>query len=543
MLNKWYENEQLRNLSISCDNAYLGQDENELSRLFDECYNHAHNLSNDGLVRARYFYIAFTTYGNLVDLWKRNASEDDHDEAESVNLFETYHQKSLYLARNAFELLHSETDKNDEVSDEDLIYMMNFEYQLSVNYANFLLQRGRYIKATEILSIFGTGNIFPMGTAQLGVKIYELSRCHYDSSHQKMMLYKAYHYIKQASESDYLEKEEMSDFLERYKEHIVSMLGQDYLDKQYTINDFIRSPEGMSDHEAAYREWTARNKLSLNLLNDIFDSVEIAYDPLHLPSMTEKIDSNKVQQLFGLFNQIKQEYVSARFLAYEGFASREAHFSDKEVYMVNTLDYPVYGLGIEKIRACYRAVYSIFDKIAFLLNEYFEIGINRADIGYHRLFSPKRNTKDKVKVRDIAENNHPLKGMWWLFKDVRNINIDVDGKIDKVSSDGEYKHIDNVMNEISKVRNFMEHGYLKILDLYCKEALIDGQSDQLAYNISFTDFEKLTLELLLNAREAIILLVFSIKREEEIRATKRDPDTLMMSMYADRYDDEWKQIY
>lgn len=42
-----------------------------------------------------------------------------------------------------------------------------------------------------------------------------------------------------------------------------------------------------------------KNKLALNLLNDVFDSVEVGYDPLYLPSMSEDIEGKKVQYLFG----------------------------------------------------------------------------------------------------------------------------------------------------------------------------------------------------------------------------------------------------
>ena len=66
-------------------------------------------------------------------------------------------------------------------------------------------------------------------------------------------------------------------------------------------------------------------------------------------------------------------------------------------------DYPIYGIGIEKIKACYRAVYSVFDKIAFFLNEYFEIGIKKNIIGYVRLFSPDKNANDKIRIFDIVK--------------------------------------------------------------------------------------------------------------------------------------------
>ena len=171
----------------------------------------------------------------------------------------------------------------------------------------------------------------------------------------------------------------------------------------------------------------------------------------------------------------------------------------------------------------------------------FEIGIKKNIIGYVRLFSPDKNANDKIRILDIAENNYPLFGMWWLFKDVRNININEDGTVNKKA---EYKHIDNVMTKISKVRNAMEHGYLKIIDTYCKELFIDdSRLDKLAYNISFEDYEKLTLQLLKYVREAIVLLVFSVKKRKRLRESHRSSDEILAPMYTDKYDDEWKHIY
>jgi len=46
-----------------------------------------------------------------------------------------------------------------------------------------------------------------------------------------------------------------------------------------------------------------------------------------------------------MYNQLKQEFVSARYLYYEGITSEAVHFSDKKVYLYDTLDAPVYSLA------------------------------------------------------------------------------------------------------------------------------------------------------------------------------------------------------
>ena len=219
---KWYEDENLVNLSRKCDEVYFDQDEEGMCILVDECYRQAHDLKNTNMIRARYFYISFTIQSDLIDLKRKKSRNNYKDSIKSLKFYETDFQKSLYLARNAFELLANEMEEDNNISQNELIYMISFQWQLSVNYANFFYQNGRLVKAVEILSIFNSKNVFPMGMAQLGMKLCELACCHYDGGQRTIMLYKAYHYIKQAIESDepFPEKAEMDNLLNYYSDDI-----------------------------------------------------------------------------------------------------------------------------------------------------------------------------------------------------------------------------------------------------------------------------------------------------------------------------------
>ena len=48
-----------------------------------------------------------------------------------------------------------------------------------------------------------------------------------------------------------------------------------------------------------------------------------------------------------------------RRVLWEGIKSDEPHFSDREVLLYNTLDYPSYGLSVEKVKMAFRMAYSI----------------------------------------------------------------------------------------------------------------------------------------------------------------------------------------
>jgi LA2681-like HEPN len=92
--------------------------------------------------------------------------------------------------------------------------------------------------------------------------------------------------------------------------------------------------------------------LFLNLLNELGPKSVAAHDPLVLPSFVTKL--GEPPTLIGYFNQLKQEFVSARRTFFEGIQDGPAHLSDNGVLLINTLDYPSYGLGAEKIRTSYR---------------------------------------------------------------------------------------------------------------------------------------------------------------------------------------------
>lgn len=102
-------------------------------------------------------------------------------------------------------------------------------------------------------------------------------------------------------------------------------------------------------------------------------------DPLHLPS--HKFAGGPVPPLLGWYNQMKQEFVSARLLYHQAMEAeplddRPPHFADDEVRLYDTLDYPVFSIGAEWLRLAFRTAYGLLDKIAGFVNLYFELGHN-----------------------------------------------------------------------------------------------------------------------------------------------------------------------
>ncbi len=134
-----------------------------------------------------------------------------------------------------------------------------------------------------------------------------------------------------------------------------------------------------------YREWAVENNLFLNTLNDL-PVVELCFatDVLQLPDMIVSIDAKPI--FHGMFNQIKQELcikVSVLFI----FAIREeVHYADKETHLINFADFPQYGIRIEQLKSAFKTLYGLFDKIAYFLTSYFELGIHEKDVSFNHIW-------------------------------------------------------------------------------------------------------------------------------------------------------------
>ena len=291
--------------------------------------------------------------------------------------------------------------------------------------------------------------------------------------------------------------------------------------------DFNSYDLGDTTEEISYRKWCLKNRLFLNPLNDLNNFTNAAKDSIIIPPIVTPIHRNPSE--IGIFNQIKQEYVSARFLTYEGVIKKELHFSDKEVLLVNTLDYPAYGLSIEKVKIAFRSFYSIFDHIAYLLNIYFSLGVNEREISFPRIWYKKGHKNNGI--HEILKNseNVPLRGLYWISKDIFE---DKAGFRDLVNPQA---------REIHKIRQLLEHRYLKVVT---EDIVMNHTSDlffdKKAFYISRIDFEQKTLSLAKLVRESIIYLTLAIYVEEFFREKKKTNKRKALPMIVDYYNDNLK---
>lgn len=309
------------------------------------------------------------------------------------------------------------------------------------------------------------------------------------------------------------------------RRRIESILSPEDMSKTDDLDGFS---VGASADERRYREWCLSQRLFLNPLNDLGTHRIAAHDHLTAPAIV--VGVNDGPHYVGFFNQMKQEFVSARYMYYEGINSDVPHFSDTGVLLYNTLDYPAYSLAVERVKAAFRTCYSLLDKVAFFLNHYLALGIPDREVSLRRLWYKSGKKKNGLTPLLRDRKNWPLRGLYWLSKDIYE---DRPGFKDALEPDA---------REVGVVRQHLEHRYLKLHDIFIAPgAEDDGLADSLAFSLPRLGFEAKTLRLLKMARSALTYLCLAIHEEELGRRRGRDPKEILPSMPLDRWEDDWKR--
>jgi len=488
------------------DEAFDLEDWDTTKRLVKECEDFVEQHPND-YKYAPIYYSLWTSYSDLMTHISEYSTEKTQE-------------KVLYYFRRCFELLSNKELDTPRYKP----YVTGLKLPLLTNYANVLDCCGRKISAIryyrEALEIKPN---FSMATGNIGVALLYYSMIVHDPGHRDYMNHFAYRYLKLA-----LDDAGVHPKAKKYFQRVISGYDEQYvaefLEKPLSINKYTWD----SNEETDYRNWCLKNHLFLNPLNDlILEHSYFAADTLQLPGIVTPIEEKDVPIYFGLFNQIKQEFVYARYLCYQGqLFSDEPHYADKETYLVNLYDYPQYSIRIENEKAAFRLLYSLFDKIAFFANIYWKLGIKEHDVTFHSIWTEESGHRHKYKHAAIdVSNNISLLSIKWIYKDFND-------------RFGNSAHPE--LQKFNMLRNALEHKYVKVHSglLYAiKSPYIDAEG---VYHISDSDLQKLTIELICMVRELIIDLSMAVHIEELKRKQGYDKGKIIPELILQGYDDEWK---
>jgi LA2681-like HEPN len=168
-----------------------------------------------------------------------------------------------------------------------------------------------------------------------------------------------------------------------------------------------------TEEERDYRLWCLVNCLYLNPLNDLGPYTVANCDSKCLEAHVVSVDAP--YKFVSFFDQMKQEYVSARWSLYEGLIAKAPHFSDRDVFLEATEPRPSLCLAVEKIKTSFRVSYSLFDKIGFFMNSYMELGIPQRQVTFRTLWrsGDNRPIRSQFDLRD----NWGFCALYWVAKD------------------------------------------------------------------------------------------------------------------------------
>lgn len=400
-------------------------------------------------------------------------------------------------------------------------------WMIRTNLAGKLSAVGRTIEAIEQWDgVLLEEPRFAKAAGNRGQAFMTYAECLADGGHVSALLGAAHASLRAAVAPRSMHEADMERVVALYQQQLAHI--EAYIDVDAAQAMVAREfPMGESSEESAYRRWCLDERLFINPLNDIGALSIAATDVMGLPTISESSPSPMPPPIIGFFNQMKQEYVSARFSLYEGLHTFDPHYSDRDVALINTLDYPAYGLATERLRMAFRAAYSILDKIAFFLNAY--AGLNHKHlqrVSFRSVWYENAERKNGLIAALAQRPNLPMRGLFWLSKDFY---------------EDEFKAVTEPdAEEMALVRNHLEHRYLQLHDMG------DGDDDAataqpgLRFSLSRGVFEARTLRLFRYARAALIYLSMSVRCEELARGSGGD-GKLTMPMMLDSCDDDWKR--
>lgn len=202
------------------------------------------------------------------------------------------------------------------------------------------------------------------------------------------------------------------------------------------------------------------------------------------------------QKLIKIFNQIKEDFATARYLYYESlYASDKLSETSSITYYVESYDSSDFGLTTGFLKTSFRIAADLLDKCAGFINLYLKLNHPEDKVAFSNIWYEKRNHKNGLHptVHNLIKENYYLLAL-------KDLNQDL--------------YLGVFPAPIRALRNDATHKCL-ILSLY-------GSYQEYEESIDIEHFQAVTRLLLRMTKAAIIYLVGLITLEEKRRAVERD---------------------
>lgn len=431
---------------------------------------------------------------------------------ESINLFEeieegdfdsiNYYLGTLYLAK----YYSLENKPKFLIDSEKLLYMSKFYLnqeifkrdsrtfrEANVNLGIVYNIIGRTIDALDCFEKVLENHNSVYAYYNKGYALYTYSSF---TNNPSLVIREAYNCFKSVVECDDFPVE-MKQKSEQYIGEISSFFDEDFLegnlDEEYEILY-------ETDFEGFMIKYCLDNQLYLNLCNFCQSCPNSVGDTIVIEKMIWEVvedgEDNSLLILSSYLNQLKMDYVSARFLLmlsqYDDF---DLEIITKYVCIVDTQFSKENDIQVQFLKDAFKNFFNILDKIAYFMNDYLHLGVKPDKVNFRSVWFKYKF--DEEKRRNIKVHNKKLLEMNNLgLTALYDIYLELD-----YGNEKEY---------LRKTRNSLTHKYLRITE------------EQSENSKTILNLHNETIEIAILAKNAIIYLMRLVKINEEQKEMELD---------------------
>ena len=360
----------------------------------------------------------------------------------------------------------------------ELCESLHLTVEILVNFGNFYNNFGRHIEALELYeNALKLNPSHGMALLNKGQSLIEYRNLmDYDSP----ILLDAYNCFKDAlndSNLTYQGKISAEKSIQIFEDYNKQSLLTKNKKSKLNINP------NYTDLESLSNIFCYNNKLYLNLCNFCQECENSIGDTIAIRRMTTPIKNEEIQNdlflvLSSYLNQIKMDFISARLnLILYQYKELDLKFVNNNVTIIDSLDYELHNIHIQLVKNSFKSFYDILDKIAFFINEYYDLGINQKQIDFKRIWYTKKRLRE-----DLDFDNNGLKALFDIHEDILY---------------GDEK-------KFSDIRNTLTHRVLKI------KLISDDKKEVMTEE----ELYNMTIELAKLVRNGIIYLMAMLDIEE-----------------------------
>jgi len=399
--------------------------------------------------------------------------------------------KVIIHFKKALHLLNKSTSED--------IYRTTLESQISTNLGNYLSQQGRFMCAKKFWQRGISLNNQPIAhTAMYQSEIYIAN---YLKDHDVQKAYYHYHLAYQSLLNRLKLSNEPSIFNDSYlifddeqtkkfKQWFEEKFDENDFDQLYTHHD----ESDLTEIEAEYLAWCSDNNLFIDELE--IDELRLAIypDSLNLPPFTSPINSalaNHEELVYHAnFEEIKNDFCYARhliFITWKTEDDEEALF-DSTFLKLDDGTYPINNIKAQNLKSAFKILYSLFDKIAYFINHFFDLNEIEKDqrINFESLFKKLNSNNQWLPHPKLVDSkNQFLHALFYILKDLRDI------KNQESVSDW----LNPEITKIYEMRNFIEHRSFKIIDSMYENPVLKNKFNQKKFQLTIEKKEQYTNEL------------------------------------------------